>query len=169
MKKIYSILGTFLLVGCAQDMGHYVNLPAKISCKIVTISPNLYGMEQSTYNKLLGWAKKQLPALGYTVLGKVREDSPRPCGEVTFHYSRQGLAMAESDTTFLYRHQLTLYIQDIVTQEKLFSVATELESSEADEDKMITDMENALNTKFLQVKGPESHVETIAVNKILST
>jgi hypothetical protein len=181
MKKKYSILAMFLLTGCAQDMGHYATLSAKGHCKIVTIAPNRNNIDNTIYKKLVEWAQQELPALGYLVLDQVTEDIPPACGEVVLHYSSQFLPNHDTPpmptdtqmcanaptTTPLSRYQLTLAIQHHKTKENVFIISTEMESSETDQEKILSDMESALYDKFLRVQGPESQVETKTTSKIL--
>jgi hypothetical protein len=94
--QLYIMLGMFLLGGCAQDMGYYVNLPAQSTCKIVTISPNRTGIDHGIYNRLVAWAQKELPSLGYMIVDPTAKDAPSTCGEVVAHYSSQVLPTHET-------------------------------------------------------------------------
>jgi hypothetical protein len=183
MKKLQIILSMCLLTSCAQDMGHYVALPSKSPCKTVIIAPNRHHVDDAIYKQLVEWAQHELPTLDYIVLDTVTPDSPPVCGEVLLHYSSQLIPMpVVSDTPKssdpkmcvntpgmapLFRYQLILEIQDPHTQEKFFSISTEMESTETDIQKILLDMEQALYAKFLRVQGPESHVEVRTTSKIL--
>ena len=178
MKNIYVILGMFLLAGCAQDMGHYVSLPTQSPCKMVSIGPNNSDIDSTIYDKLVAWIQSELPRLGYVIVDPTAEDAPCTCGEVIVHYSSQVIQTHEAPAdskmcintpvvTTLIRHQLTLEIQKTKTQESILRISAEMESSEADQDRILSDMENSLYSKFLQVQGPESQVETKTTRKIL--
>lgn len=180
MKNIYVILGMFLLAGCAQDMGHYVNLPTQSPCKMVSISPNRTGIENTIYEKLVAWIETELPKLGYVIVDPTAEGAPSTCGKVIIHYSKQFLPNHETPsattdsmtcvntpTLSLTRHQLTLEIQKMDTKENILRISAEMESSETDQDRILSDIENSLYSKFLQVQGPESQAETKATRKIL--
>jgi hypothetical protein len=184
MKQLQIILGMFLLASCAQDMGHYVGVTAKSPCKTLIIAPNRYNIDDAIYKKLVEWAQNELPTLDYMVLDTVTPDSPPICGEVALHYSSQPIPMVSNSNTpkpsdpkicvntpnmdSLFRYQLTLEIQDPNTQEKFFSISTEMESTETDIQKILSDMEQALYAKFLRVQGPESHVKLNTTSNILS-
>ena len=183
MKQLQIILSMFLLASCAQDMGHYVGVESPSPCKTIIIAPNRYNIDDAIYKKLVTWAQHELPTLDYIVLDTVTPDSPPVCGEVLLHYSSQSIPMPiVSDTlknsdsktcvntpgmTSLFRYQLILEIQDPTTQEKFFSISTEMESTETDIEKILLDMEQALYAKFLRVQGPESHVKLSITSKIL--
>jgi hypothetical protein len=67
----------------------------------------------------------------------------------------------------LTRHQFALEIQNTRSQENILHISAEMESSETNQEQILSDMENAMYSKFLQVQGPKSKVETKTTGKIL--
>ena len=166
MRHICTFVILLLLSSCVPDMASYTGLSQ--SCgqeKIVTISPNIYGIDDDVYRETSSWLEKNLEKQGYkfnlqkqaNVLVTLKHEvlnskDDGPADDVQEVYEGEG----SPNPGPVYHHQLTIIIEDIACKRESMTLNVDLDTYSAHFTDIMPELLEALSETFANTAGPRS-------------